>query len=143
MREQDRAEAIDPFSIRSFFRTSKEEAAMTTAAQAFYGTSTLQHATREQVLVGQVIKINPALVTLTDGLIEQVDPQTLQQQVWEQVVELLAYKICTFHVDLNFDDYTGFGQARPQSNLTVFMPAFLERLSLLVASHGGSSTCIC
>jgi pentose-5-phosphate-3-epimerase len=110
---------------------------MTTAAQAFYGTSTLQHATREQVFAGQVIKINPALVTLTDGLIEQVDPQTLQQQVWEQVVELLAHKIRTFHVDLNFDDYTGFGQARPQSNLAVFTPAFLERLSLLIASSGG------
>jgi pentose-5-phosphate-3-epimerase len=110
---------------------------MTTAAQAFYGTSTLQHATRERVLSGQVIKINPALVTLTDGLIEQVDPQTLQQQVWQQVMELLAHKIRTFHVDLNFDDYTGFGRARPQSNLAVFTPAFLERLSLLIAAHGG------
>jgi len=58
-------------------------------------------------------------------------------------VELLAHKIRALHVDLNFDDYTSFGQTRPQSNLTVFMPAFLERLSLLVASHGGSSTCIC
>jgi hypothetical protein len=90
---------------------------MTTAAQSFYGTSTLRYATREQMLSGQVIKINPALVTLTDGLIEQVDPQTLQQQVWEQVVERMAHKIRTFHVDLNFDDYTSFGQTRPQSNL--------------------------
>ncbi len=110
---------------------------MTTAAQTFYGTSTLQGGTREQVLAGQVIKINPALVTLTDGLIDQIDPQTLQQQIWQRVVDLLAYKIRTFHVDLNFDDYTGFRQTRPQSNLAVFTPAFLERLSLLIASHGG------
>lgn len=89
------------------------------------------------MLAGRVIKINPTLITLTDGLIDQVDPQTPQQQVWERVVALLAHKICTFHVDLNLDDYTSFGQTRPQSNLAVFTPTFLERLSLLIASSGG------
>jgi hypothetical protein len=41
---------------------------MTTAAQAFYGLSSLGTYTRKDVLAGRIIKINPALVVLTDGL---------------------------------------------------------------------------
>lgn len=110
---------------------------MGTPAQAFYGISTLHDGIREDVLAGRVIKLNPALVTLTDGLIDQMKPEVLQQQIWEQVVDLLSYKIRTFHVDLNFEDYRGFGNERPQGNLSVFTPAYLERLNDRIRSSGG------
>jgi pentose-5-phosphate-3-epimerase len=109
---------------------------MTTAAQVFYGTTSLRGCTREDVLAGRAIKINPALVTLTDGQIDQVAPVVLQQRIWEHVVDLLAFKIRTFHVDLNFHDYSGYGDERPQSNLAIFTPAFLERLNALMTSSG-------
>jgi pentose-5-phosphate-3-epimerase len=110
---------------------------MTTAAQAFYGVTSLRGCTREDVLAGRAIKINPALVTLTDGQIDHVDPLELQQRIWEQVVDLLAFKIRTFHVDLNFDDYSGYGDERPQNNLAIFTTAFLGRLNGLITSSGG------
>lgn len=110
---------------------------MATAAQTFYGVSSLHDFTREDVLAGSVIKINPALVTLTDGLLGKMEPQALQQRIWEQVNDLLAYRIRTFHVDLNFDDYRGFGRERPANNLAVFTPPFLESLNTLIRSVGG------
>jgi hypothetical protein len=110
---------------------------MAPAAQTFYGVSTLHDFTREDVLAGRVIKLNPALVTLTDDLLGKVEPEVLQQWIWEQVNDLLADRIRTFHVDLNFDDYRGFGRMRPPNNLAVFTPPFLARLTTLIRSRGG------
>jgi pentose-5-phosphate-3-epimerase len=66
-----------------------------------------------------------------------MEPQAIQQQIWEQVDDLLSYRIRTFHVDLNFDDYRGYGRERPPNNLAVFTPSFLERLNDLIRSGGG------
>jgi pentose-5-phosphate-3-epimerase len=66
-----------------------------------------------------------------------MEPQAIQKQIWEQVDDLLSYRIRTFHVDLNFDDYRGFGRERPPNNLAVFTPPFLERLNALIRSGGG------
>ena len=109
---------------------------MQTPAQKFYSNKVVGAFTRQDVLNGQVIKINPALITLTDGLIDKVAPAQLQQQIIEQVNRLLAHQIKTFHIDINFEDYSGFGASRPELNHVVFMPQFLQTLNQLVQAQG-------
>ncbi len=109
---------------------------MKTPGQEFYSGKVAEGFTRQDVLNGQVIKINPALITLIDGLVDKVTPGLLQQQITERVEQLLAHKIQTFHVDVNFEDYSGFGASRPDLNQVIFTPQFLQTLNQLVQAQG-------
>ncbi|MFP4345515.1 MAG: hypothetical protein ACLFU8_12540 [Anaerolineales bacterium] len=91
-----------------------------TPAQRFYGVS------------GDAARINPALITITDGLVAHRPAQVLQERVWQEVAELLEHGVRTFHVDVNFPDYGGFVHRRPDLNVSLFTPAFLERLNTFV-----------
>jgi pentose-5-phosphate-3-epimerase len=109
---------------------------MQTPGQTFYSNKAVRPFTREDILKGRVIKINPALITITDGLVNTVPPVSLQQQVIERVHRLLTHKIRTFHVDVNFEDYSGFGASGPDLNRTIFTPAFLRTLNHSVQAKG-------
>ena len=92
--------------------------------------------TKEDILEGRVIKLNPALVTITDGLIGKVPPKLLQKRISENVEEILSHgKVHTFHIDINFEDYTGFSRKRPETNTSIFSPSFLEELNKLIEPH--------
>jgi pentose-5-phosphate-3-epimerase len=106
------------------------------AGQKFYSERFAGPFTRQEILNGQVIKINPALITMIDGLVRTTPAAKLQQQVIEQVHQLLAYGVRTFHVDVNFEDYSGYGLSRPDLNGVVFSPAFLQDLNQLVVEGG-------
>lgn len=108
-----------------------------TSGQRFYGRSMLGTFTRQEVLRGQIIKINPALITIMDGRVNKVAPERLQHQVEVHVRQLLAHGLKTFHVDVNFEDYSGYGTLRPYLNGAIFTPLFLQRLKYLVHEHGG------
>ena len=103
-----------------------------TEAQAFYSQSTLGLTSKKAILDGRVIKINPALITLTDGKIESHSPDELQALVYQQVENLAKSKIFTVHVDVNYPDYGGYPMARPDINTDVFSPGFVGRLNDLV-----------
>ena len=109
---------------------------MQTPGQMFYSNKAVRPFTREDILNGRVIKINPALITITDGLVNTILPTALQGRVMEQVHRLLAHKIQTFHVDVNFEDYSGFGASGPDSNRNVFTPSFLQTLNDIVQAKG-------
>ena len=92
---------------------------------------------KEDILNGKVIKLNPALVTLTDGLINSTPPGPLQERILRQVEQILQHgKVYTFHVDLNFEDYRGFGRNRPEINTPIFSPPFPKDLNKLIRSYG-------
>jgi pentose-5-phosphate-3-epimerase len=103
----------------------------------FYSQSALHSFSRDDVLAGQVIRINPALITITDGLVETTAPAALQERIQARVDALLHHKVRTFHVDVNFPDYSGYGPKRPDINTDVFSPAFLADLNALVRAGGG------
>lgn len=103
----------------------------------FYGSSALNAFSRQDVLDGIVIKINPALITIVDNLVDRVAPEVLQQRVRSQVVHLLQHKVNTFHLDINFEDYSGFAVKRPTINTSVFTPDFLSDLNDLVCANNG------
>lgn len=89
------------------------------------------------VFGGEVVKINPALITITDGLVATTPPETLRRRVRKQVSELLeSEKVRTFHLDVNFEDYGGFGRDKPDINTSVFTPNFVSELNELVRSRG-------
>lgn len=92
---------------------------MATEAQVFYGTSTSHNATRAAVLAGHALKINLALVTPTEDLVREGEPQVLQERIWEQVTALLAAPMPTYHVGLNFDDYRRSAWERPPDSQAV------------------------
>ena len=108
---------------------------MTTDAQRFFSTSSLRSFNHEDVLADRVVKVNPALITIIDGHILTTPPEELQRRVESGVIELLACGVRTFHLDINFPDYGGFGAASPGTNTGVFTPDFLARLNDLVHSH--------
>lgn len=108
-----------------------------TKAQRFYEETSLDNFTREDVLGGNIVKINPALITITDGLIGKVEERELQDKVRENTLRLLNGKVRTFHADINFDDYKGFGARRPDMNYGVFTPAYLRRLNNEIRSLNG------
>ena len=116
---------------------------MTTGAQRFYSQSALTSFTRQDILEGKVIKINPALITIIDGRVNNTSPEILQHQVEAYVGDLLTHNVRTFHVDINFPDYSGFRPVRLDINTKVFTPAFLACLNDLVQSNGPSSTSTC
>jgi pentose-5-phosphate-3-epimerase len=107
-----------------------------TDERRFYSVSTLPNANHQGILDGDIIKLNPALITITDGLVGQMAPEVLQGRVRSQVELLLNQgKIRTFHMDVNFEDY-GFGPQRPDVNTAVFTPEFLARLNTRVQAQG-------
>ena len=108
-----------------------------TSGQQFYSRSMLGTFTRQEVLRGQIIRINPALITITDSQVNKVAPEKLQHQVETRVQQLLVYGLKTFHVDVNFEDYSGYGALRPDLNEVIFTPLFLQGLKRLVHEHGG------
>jgi pentose-5-phosphate-3-epimerase len=110
---------------------------MQTARQRFYSHSALPSFLLQDVLAGHVIKINPALIALTDGRIDTTPPTTLQRSVQDQVMRLINHKSRTFHVDVNYPDYRGYGRQPPAINTQVFTPAFLQDLNALVRSKDG------
>jgi pentose-5-phosphate-3-epimerase len=105
---------------------------MATEGQRFYSTSTRRGFTRQDVLAGHVIKLSPALITITDGRSNVITPDDLRQEVCDQVIRLLDHGVRSFHLDINFDDYSGFGSAGPDRNAALFTPDFVERLNTLV-----------
>lgn len=105
--------------------------------QEFYRRSRLRAFDREDVLAGRVIRINPALITITDGLVASTPAAELQCRVRERVAELIDHRVRTFHVDINFTDYSGFSGAGPDVNDSVFTPDFLAGLGEFVRSRGG------
>jgi pentose-5-phosphate-3-epimerase len=114
-----------------------KRALVQTDRQRFYSARTLPAFTRQDVLDGNVVRLNPALITIIDGLVKKLPPETLQERVLVQVELLLRHgKIHTFHVDVNFEDYGGFGARRPDINTTIFTPDFLARLDECVQSSG-------
>jgi pentose-5-phosphate-3-epimerase len=107
------------------------------AQRLFYSQSALQAFSRDDVLAGRVIRINPALITITDGLVETADSAALQERIQTSVDELLRHKVRTFHVDINFPDYGGYGPKRPDINTGIFSPPFLTDLNAMVRAGGG------
>jgi len=111
-----------------------------TAGQVYYGTSSLKVATFEAVLQGHVVKISPALITITDHLVGLVPPDILQRTVLEQAAHLLRHKVRSLHVDVNFADYSGFAAQGPDINADIFTPVFLAELNKVVRLHDGFLT---
>jgi pentose-5-phosphate-3-epimerase len=106
-----------------------------TAGQRFYSTSALDSFTREDVLAGCVITISPALITITDVRVGVEPPAGLQHEVAAHVARLLDHGVRSFHVDINFDDYSGFGRAAPDCNADVFTPDFVADLNQAVRAR--------
>ena len=109
---------------------------MQTPGQEFYSQKAARTFTRQDVLDGKIVKINPALITITDGFVDRAAPAELQQRVVEQVHQVLAGKVQTLHVDINFEDYSGFGAVRPDLNQVIFTPPFLQNLNEFVQAQG-------
>ncbi len=110
---------------------------MKTDDQLFFSTTSLKSFSKGDVLSGRIIKINPALVTITDGLVNKVAPNVLQKKVEQNVVRLLEHKVRVFHVDIDFEDYSGFSTQKPDTNFRIFSPSFLENLNQIVRSKNG------
>jgi pentose-5-phosphate-3-epimerase len=113
---------------------------MPTPAQEFYGNSKRDAYAREDVLAGRVVRLSPALMTIVDGR-AQTDPvPQLQQEVQSQVARLLDHRVRSFHVDVNFADYTAFGTDGPAHNEHIFTPEFVDDLNQLIRSQDGFLT---
>jgi pentose-5-phosphate-3-epimerase len=108
---------------------------MRISGQKFYSVSSLKSYTKQDILEGRVIKINPALVTIIDGFVGKTSPSQLQERILKTVARLVQDKVQTFHVDINFEDYGGFGDMRPETNTAVFTPSFLGSLNDLVRAN--------
>lgn len=107
------------------------------SARDFYAQSrlALPH-TRADVLSGRVIRINPALITLVDGRIRTTGAAELQQMVLAQADALLELGLQTLHVDINFPDYGGFGDPRPDMTDAIFTPEWVTELTRRAVQHG-------
>jgi pentose-5-phosphate-3-epimerase len=103
-------------------------------AQHFYGIFRRDYS-RQDILDGRVVLINPALITLIEGAAEHDLPRTLQGKVSQAVAELARSGVRTFHMDINYADYRGFGGARPVMNDQVFSPAFVSELARLLRPY--------
>ncbi len=114
---------------------------MATRGQVFYSTNPLAgRYTRVDVLAGRVVRISPALITITDGRVAHESPAALQRDVLARTGELLAAGVRSLHVDVNFPDYGGFGGSGPEINTAVFTPDFVARLAALSRSRGAFVT---
>ena len=108
-----------------------------TPGREFYSESTRhQPVTREDVLTGRAIRISPALITIIDGRVETESPEDLQSDVLARTTELLSHKaLHSLHVDVNFEDYSGFGDRRPELNAGVFTPDFVDELNSIARAY--------
>ncbi len=103
---------------------------MKLSALDYYRTNTLGNDfTYEDVLLGKIIKLNPALITLVDGRNMEQSITKLQALVQSQVRLLLEHDIRTFHVDINFADYGGFGSSTPCMTQAIFTPDWIAYLT--------------
>lgn len=106
-------------------------------AQEFYSIPSLP-STKENILSGRIVKMNPALVTILDGLLEESPIEILQDKVWNHVIGLMAHsRVFTFHLDINFVDYSGFGSNQPGVNTNIFTPYFLKKLNSEIRRNNG------
>lgn len=112
---------------------------METKKQLFYGKSLLISYTSEDILAGNVIKINPALITILDKLYKlnkSLDINQIQEKVLGEVDVILKQgNIHTLHVDINYDDYSNFGVNSPAINSHIFNIDFIEKLNKLAESY--------
>lgn len=107
-----------------------------TPGQCFYRTGRLTSAGGKSK-GARAIYINPALVTITDGLIATTPALVLQGRVLFHVARLLEQRsVQTFHVDVNFADYQGFGPRAPEPNDHIFTPRFVGHLNRLTRRAG-------
>ncbi len=82
------------------------------------------------------VYINPALIRITDRRMATTPVEVLQDEVIARVHELLDHGLRTFHVDVNFTDYAGFGQRAPDMNASVFTAAFVAALGNITRARG-------
>lgn len=102
---------------------------MTKLRDDFYHNSSLKFFSKEDILRGNVIKINPALITILDSIDKSFPIAYTQQKVLCIVKDLISEgNIHTLHIDINFDDYKHFGIHPPSVNSHIFTPEFLEKL---------------
>ncbi len=108
-----------------------------TPGRVFYSESTRRAAsTRADVLAGRTIRISPALITIIDGRLESETPEDLRSDVLARTTELLSHKaLRSLHVDINFEDYSGFGDRRPDLNAAVFTPDFVDELNSIAQAY--------
>jgi pentose-5-phosphate-3-epimerase len=85
------------------------------------------------------IKLSPALITITDGRMD-TPAATLQQEVITAVNQLLDHDIRSFHLDINFDDYSGFGSTGPDRNTAIFTPEFAADLYRILQAREAELT---
>jgi pentose-5-phosphate-3-epimerase len=107
------------------------------AGPDFYRVSARNAAyTCEDVLAGRVIRLSPALITIIDGRIGSESPEDLRRDVLARAAELLDYgAVRSLHVDINFEDYSGFGDRGPDRNAAVFTPDFVEELNAVAQTY--------
>ncbi|MEQ8154904.1 MAG: hypothetical protein ABRQ25_08500 [Clostridiaceae bacterium] len=109
---------------------------MKTKRQLFYGESSLKFYTREDIIRGKIIKINPAIITILDKLNKSMDVNLIQEKVLAEAEILLKQgNIYTLHVDINFEDYSNFPSNGPAINSHIFNVDFIERLNRLSESY--------
>jgi pentose-5-phosphate-3-epimerase len=107
---------------------------VTTQAQHFYGTVSHDFS-RQDILDGRIIFINPALITLVEGTSTQEPPRVLQEKVSQAVEALVKAGVRTFHMDINYADYSGFGGDKPVMNDGVFSPGYVSELTSLLRPY--------
>jgi pentose-5-phosphate-3-epimerase len=108
-----------------------------TPVRVFYSQSTLQPPyTRADVRAGRVIRVSPALIAITDGRVETESPEDLRSDVLAETTELLSHKaVRSLHVDVNFEDYSGFSEQQPDLNAGVFTPDFVDELNSIARAY--------
>jgi hypothetical protein len=91
---------------------------------------------RDDSTSDRAVYINPALIAILDRRIATTSIEALQADVTSRVRELLDHRVRTFHIDVNFPDYAGFGLRAPFMNASVFTPAFVTALSAFARTRG-------
>jgi pentose-5-phosphate-3-epimerase len=83
-----------------------------------------------------VIRISPALIAIIDGRVGTESPEDLRSDVLAQTTELLSHKtVRSLHVDVNYEDYSGFGDQQPLLNTAVFTPDFVDELNSIARAY--------
>ncbi len=104
--------------------------AMMTEGQRFYSTTARSDPyTRADVLAGRVIRISPALITIMDGHAAADVPDVLRGDILARVNDLLRGGVRSLHVDVNFEDYSGYGEPAPPPSAHIFTPDFVMELA--------------
>ncbi len=104
--------------------------------ETFYHKSSLKNFSKDDIVKGTVIKINPALITILDTIGKLENIAYTQQKILNIVKDLIRHgNIHTLHIDINFADYQHFGIHPPSINSHIFTPEFLEKLYELATPH--------